>query len=132
MKVLLDSCAFVDLSTGADSLSQSAISAFQNIDNECYLSVASVWELGLKQSLGKLNFNIENAVKAAVVQGIKLLEIDLPITLAVNTLPYYHKDPFDRIIIASAKFNNMTIMTSDSIFKKYDLDIIRLRKDELN
>ena len=127
MRMLLDSCAFVDLATQADSLTERAISEYQNIHNDCYLSVATVWELGLKKSLGKLSFDIDAAVKMLDENGIKLLDINLPISLMVNKLPYHHKDPFDRIIITTAKINSMQIMTSDDIFSQYGVDIIQSR-----
>ena len=125
--MLLDSCAFVDLATQADSLTERAISEYQNIHNDCYLSVATVWELGLKKSLSKLSFDIDAAVKMLDENGIKLLDINLPISLMVNKLPYHHRDPFDRIIITTAKINSMQIMTSDDIFSQYGVDIIQSR-----
>lgn len=126
MKVLLDSCAFVDLALNADSLTTSAKLAFREYD--IYLSVASVWELGLKESLGKLDFDITRAVDLLPENGIKILDISLPVTLLVNKLPYHHKDPFDRIIIATAKASSLSVMTSDIVFEKYDLDLIRSRE----
>lgn len=126
MKVLLDSCAFVDLALNADSLTTSAKLAFREYD--IYLSVASVWELGLKESLGKLDFDITRAVDLLPENGIKILDISLPVTLLVNKLPYHHKDPFDRIIIATAKASSLSVMTSDIVFEKYGLDLIRSRE----
>lgn len=127
MKILLDSCAFIDLALNADSLTEQAQVAYQNSDNDIYLSVATVWELGLKRSLGKLNFDIARAFDLLPQNAIKIMDITLPITLLVNELPYHHKDPFDRIIIATAKINDMSIMTSDTIFEAYGLDIIDSR-----
>jgi len=125
VKILLDSCAFVDLAINADSLTQPAKVAYQNSD--VYLSVATVWELGLKRSLGKLNFDMTRAIDLLPQNAIKIIDITLPVTLLVNELPYHHKDPFDRIIIATAKVNDMSIITSDTIFEKYGLDIIHSR-----
>jgi PIN domain nuclease of toxin-antitoxin system len=125
MKILLDTCAFVDLAINANSLTENAKIAY--LTHEIHLSVASIWELGLKKSLGKLDFNIAGAVELLQQNDIKLLDITLPTTLLVNQLPYHHKDPFDRIIIATAQVNDMTLMTSDSIFDEYDLDIIHSR-----
>ena len=77
--------------------------------------------------MGKLSFDIDAAVKMLDENGIKLLDINLPISLMVNKLPYHHKDPFDRIIITTAKINSMQIMTSDDIFSQYGVDIIQSR-----
>lgn len=127
MKFLLDSCAFIDIAINVPNLSKKAIAVFENVENEICLSVASVWELGLKKSLGKLDFDIKAAVDLANDNAIQILNIDLPISLLVNELPYYHKDPFDRIIIATAKINDAQIITSDGIFKKYGLKTIQSR-----
>ena len=127
MKILLDSCAFIDIALNAESLTENAKAAYQNSDNDIYLSVATVWELGLKKSLGKLNFDIARAIELLQQNGIKILDITLPVTLLVNELPYHHKDPFDRIIIASAKINGMSVMTSDTIFKAYGVNTIDSR-----
>ena len=127
MKFILDSCAFIDIAINAATLSGEALSAYQSEDNELYLSVATVWELGLKRSLGKLDFDITGAIDLLSQNGINILDITLPVSLLVNQLPYHHKDPFDRIIIATAKCNNAGIITSDTIFNQYDVKIINSR-----
>lgn len=127
MKFILDSCAFIDIAINAASLSGEALSAYQNEDNELYLSVATVWELGLKRSLGKLDFDITGAINLLSQNGINILDITLPVSLLVNQLPYHHKDPFDRIIIATAKCNNAGIITSDTIFNQYGVKIVNSR-----
>ena len=127
MKFILDSCAFIDIAINAPTLSSEALSVYQNEDNELYLSVATVWELGLKRSLGKLDFDITGAIELLAKNGINFLDITLPVSLLVNQLPYHHKDPFDRIIIATAKCNNARIITSDVIFGQYDVELINSR-----
>jgi PIN domain nuclease of toxin-antitoxin system len=127
VKFILDSCAFIDIAINAPTLSSEALSVYQNEDNELYLSVATVWELGLKRSLGKLDFDITGAIELLAKNGINFLDITLPVSLLVNQLPYHHKDPFDRIIIATAKCNNARIITSDIIFGQYDVEIINSR-----
>lgn len=127
MNILLDSCAFVDIAIDSDSLTKDAIAAYQNSQNDIYLSVATVWELGLKKSLGKLSFDINGAIELLGKNGIKTPEITLPVTLLVNELPYHHKDSFDRIIVATAKIHDLTVMTSDPVFAQYGLEIIHSR-----
>ena len=97
------------------------------MENDLFLSVASVWELGLKRSLGKLDFDITGAIDLLSQNGIAILDITLPVALLVNELPYHHKDPFDRIIIATAKIGDMSIVTSDTIFSEYGLGIVNSR-----
>ena len=128
MKYILDSCAFIDFAIGAKTLTKNAISAYQDPKNSIYLSVASIWELGLKRSLGKLGFDIASAIDVLDKNAIHVLDITLPITLLVNELPYHHKDPFDRVIIATAKILGGTIVTSDKVFAQYGVHILNSRR----
>lgn len=127
MRYILDSCALIDIAVAAPTLTKDAVAAYQNTDNPIYISVASIWELGLKRSLGKLAFDINGAIDLLSNNGIKILDITLPITLLVNELPYHHKDPFDRIIIATAKTHDTAIITSDQVFAKYGMEMINSR-----
>ena len=127
MKILLDSCALVDIAIGASSLTEEAKALFEDTENEIFVSSASIWELGLKKSLGKLDFDVDGAVALFSDLGIKVLDVTLSVVLLVNKLPYHHKDPFDRVIIATAKQEGMTVVTSDAVFADYALDIILSR-----
>lgn len=127
MNLLLDSCALLDLAIGAQSLTEQAKAGFEDPENTIYLSAASIWELGLKRSLGKLEFDVTGIVSLLPGMGIEVLSIDMQIALLVNQLPYHHKDPFDRIIIATAKAQSLSVITSDTQFSNYGLDIIASR-----
>ena len=127
MRYILDSCALIDIAVAAPTLTKHAVSAYQNTDNTIFVSVASIWELGLKRSLGKLAFDINGAIDLLSNNGIKILDITLPITLLVNELPYHHQDPFDRIIVATAKIHDTAIITSDKVFAKYGMEMINSR-----
>jgi len=128
VKCILDSCAFIDIAIGAPTLSRELISIYRDIENDLFLSIASIWELGLKRSIGKLDFDITGAVDLLSKNGIGLLDITLPVVLLVNELPYHHKDPFDRIIIATAKINNLAIVTSDDFFSAHGVETINSRQ----
>ena len=117
----------MDIAIGASSLTNEAKASFETPDNEIFISAASIWELGLKKSLGKLDFDVEGAVALFPSLGIKVIDVTLPIVLLVNKLPYHHRAPFDRVIIATAKHEEMTVVTSDSVFADYALDIILSR-----
>jgi len=127
VKFILDSCAFIDIAVNAPTLTPAAISVYQDTGNSIFLSVASIWELGLKRSTGKLDFDVAGAIKLLSDNGIIIIDITLPVSLLVNELPYHHKDPFDRIIIATAKYHDMAIITSDNIFKKYGIEVVNSR-----
>ncbi|HEY7771544.1 MAG TPA: type II toxin-antitoxin system VapC family toxin [Marinagarivorans sp.] len=127
MNLLLDSCAMLDIAVGAPTLTEQAKSGFENATNNVYLSSASIWELGLKRSLGTLDFDVAGLAALLPSMGIQVLDIDLQIALLVNQLPYHHKDPFDRIIISTAKAQSLTVITSDAIFAEYGVDVIACR-----
>lgn len=127
MKLLLDSCALLDLAMAAPTLTESAKINFANPNNEIFVSVASIWELGIKRSLGKLDFDVTGLAPLLAPMGIQVIDIDLAAVLLVNQLPYHHKDPFDRIIISVAKKRSLTVMTSDAIFSEYGVEVIASR-----
>lgn len=94
-----------------------------------HLSLASVWELGIKVSIGKLIIANEEDVDAYVARINSLLGATLiPITTrdvqTVTTLPWLHKDPFDRMLIAQARTLNIPIITADPHFKAYSIETI--------
>ncbi|MEN9568581.1 MAG: hypothetical protein RLZZ69_3777, partial [Cyanobacteriota bacterium] len=92
-----------------------------------YLSMASLWEMSIKFNLGKLRLdpNYEEFVEREVItSSIKLLEIELEHLRINAALPFHHRDPFDRIIIAQAVVENLPIISVDSAFYKYSVTLI--------
>lgn len=89
-------------------------------DNRIFVSVASIWEIAIKRNLKKIriDFEIETSIKKA---DIEILPIEIAHALETEKLPSYHKDPFDRILIAQAIIENLTIITTDSKIKKYEV-----------
>jgi PIN domain nuclease of toxin-antitoxin system len=111
-----------------EKLNKTALTILQDAEAVLYLSAASVWEIAIKAAIGKLalpekpdNF-VANATRA-------LRLVALPITplhaLAVFELPAYHGDPFDRMLIAQALVENLTLLTVDRVFQKYNLQVIQ-------
>ena len=94
----------------------------ENEGHEKYLSVASLWEVAIKVSLGKLE--ISQPIDRMVPEEINILYLEIPHILKVQVLDFHHRDPFDRMIIAQAISENMTVMTHDGRFKMYDIDLI--------
>jgi PIN domain nuclease of toxin-antitoxin system len=97
-------------------------SIFYSPDNEIFVSIASLWEMTIKQSLGKLDFegSIEDfAADLEMRHGFTLLPI-IPTDLSrLQTLPHHHGDPFDRLLIAQALEQGATAVTNDRNWKKY-------------
>ena len=126
MRLLLDSHAFVWVKTAPDILSDQARAAIIDPDNEAFVSLASAWELWIKHARKPiavfapvLDAGAPSFLQAATESGIGLLEITLEHVAAATRLPRVHGDPFDRMIIAQAMLERLTIVTRDPVLKRY-------------
>jgi PIN domain nuclease of toxin-antitoxin system len=129
MKFLLDTSIFLWSLDAFQGLNKQAQEIFTR-GEELYLSAASSWEIVVKYGIGKLKLPTapEQHIPDALVKfSIRALPITLMHTLAVGNLPYHHKDPFDRILIAQARTENMVLMTEDSEISKYPVEIFWCR-----
>ena len=88
------------------------------------MSAASAWEISIKTALGKLRFDGDlTAVLKAV--GFDPLAIDVEHALAAGALPPVHRDPFDRMLVAQARAEGLTVVTRDDVFESYDVPTLR-------
>ena len=120
MAVLLDTQAFLWWVTDDRRLSKRAARAIAG--TECLLSVASCWEMAIKASLGKLSLpgSIDRFVQEQLeVNGFNLLAISLEHLGGVAALPFHHRDPFDRLIAAQSLADELSLVSSDPIFRRY-------------
>jgi len=126
MKLLLDTHAFLWFLAGDSLLSKKARTFIENPKNEKYISIAAFWEIAIKQSLGKLTLDVSFAeLKSETTKnGFQILPITFDDTLRLTTLPFHHRDPFDRIIISQAMENDLTLLSCDSNFNLYDLKLV--------
>ena len=127
MKLLLDTHAFLWINEDSERLSQTVKDLCCSGEHEFYLSMASPWEMQIKHQLGKLSLAmpVEELVnKNRLENNIQLLTIDLPHISYLKQLPTHHKDPFDRIMIAQAIIQKLTIVTVDHAFAKYPVATI--------
>jgi PIN domain nuclease of toxin-antitoxin system len=127
MKLLLDTHTFLWLVEGSPNLSKVAQAALAAPANELFLSVASVWELAIKTGNKKLALSdpLDAFVgKWTVTYQIASLSIDTPHALAVVGLSDHHRDPFDRILIAQALVEGMTLVSADAKFAPYSVPIL--------
>ncbi len=127
MRLLLDTHTFLWLVEGSPSLSAAALAALTDPANELYLSVASIWELAIKTGNKKLV--LSDPLDAFVGKWTAAYQLaPLPITtshpLALVGLPDHHRDPFDRILIAQAMVEGMTLVTADSKFAPYSVPVL--------
>ena len=127
MKYLLDTTVFVWSMKEPEKLNHPALAILEDSEQEVFLSAVSSWEIVIKVAIKKLTLPKEPAQLIPEALG-KLTTRSLPIThvhsLAVTELPAHHNDPFDRMLIAQARSENMVLMTADSIMGKYPVDIL--------
>ena len=122
MKLLLDTQSWLWWFAQPERLSEEAITHIADETNELWFSVASVWEIGIKVAIGKLPLPEppDRYISSRMGQlGVKLLEIKATHALRAAALPLYHRDPFDRMLIAQAQLEDMTLVSADAIFRLY-------------
>ena len=121
MKYLLDTHVALWLFGGNEKLSQNARGIIFDTDNEIYVSIISAWEVAIKVSIDKLDFEggSEAFLNAIEANNIDLVGVDREQIKTVEKLPFIHRDPFDRLIVASALVEGLTIITDDDNIKKY-------------
>jgi len=126
MRVLLDTHAFLWFMAGDARLSQKAREAMSDENAELFLSAASVWEMAIKAALGRLQLPLPVAdyVAEKIHDGFQVMPIDWVHAAAVQKLPFHHRDPFDRLIIAQAQIEKLPLVSGDRTFRKYDIHLI--------
>ena len=130
MQVLLDTHALIWFFSGNEKLNGTARNLIEDINNIKYISVASVWEMAIKQSQGKLTLSVslEHYIAEKLqLEDFNLLQIKLSHLNLVCQLPFYHKDPFDRLLIAQSIVENIYIISQDSIFNLYPIIIFLIK-----
>ncbi|USR90243.1 type II toxin-antitoxin system VapC family toxin [Phormidium yuhuli AB48] len=92
-----------------------------------HLSIVSLWEITIKTSLGKLELAIpleQIVINFILPSGIQILPIRLSHLLILQTLPFHHRDPFDRLLISQAKSEGLTLVSGDGMFEQYEVKIL--------
>lgn len=128
MKLLLDTHIFIRWADQPEKLSETALSALEDEANTLLLSVASVWEMQIKIQLGKLKLSLplkELIESQQAANDLQLLPVGLAHVLALEALPSYHKDPFDRLLIAQSIEEDMTLVSADSKFSAYSVKLLQ-------
>ncbi|MDJ0595770.1 MAG: type II toxin-antitoxin system VapC family toxin [Pleurocapsa sp. MO_226.B13] len=127
MRLLLDTCCWLWWLSDTQKLSEQQLNALISRQNQLFLSVATLWELSIKISNGKLTIpqSLDKLVaKECPQDNIKILDIKPIHGINAGSLPLHHKDPFDRMIITQGNMENLTIVTSDAIFQEYDISVL--------
>ena len=125
MNLLLDTHTFLWFIAGDSTLSKEARSAIEGENNNLYMSVASLWEIAIKVSIDKLMLSepFETLIPEQLAEnGIELLDISVEHTALIASMPFHHRDPFDRLIAAQAKVEQMTLVSMDDVFDAYGVN----------
>lgn len=127
MKVLLDTHVLLWMFGRSNRLSDTAQTVLSDRENDLLFSIAGYWEVGIKVSIGKLILadGWEKSIPQEMTRNrISWLPIAPPHVFGVSQLPWYHRDPFDRLLIVQAMMEEATILTSDSYFRDYDVSLM--------
>jgi PIN domain nuclease of toxin-antitoxin system len=128
MRLLLDTHVFIWWADNPEKLSPAALAALEDEGNELLLSVASVWEMQIKIQLGKVKLSVplKDLVKnQQETNNLTVSPVALPHVLALDALPFHHKDPFDRLLIAQSIEEDLTLVTADSQFSAYSVKLLQ-------
>ncbi len=126
MNLIIDTHATIWFITEDKTLPTNVKALIEDSSNLCFVSVASLWEMGIKHTLGKLDLKVglERIFELIDQSGLTILPITTTHILSNTTLEFHHRDPFDRLIIAQAKSEGLTVVSKDSVFKDYNIDLI--------
>lgn len=124
MRLLLDTSAFLWWVTADERLGPRARAAVADSETPVFVSAVSAWEIAIKRSLGKLE--VEGDVGSLIEQeDFEELPIRVVHAREAESLPPYHRDPFDRMLIAQSRHEGMVLLTGDRTFVKYEVQLLR-------
>ena len=123
MRYLLDTHAIIWYFDNLSKITPTAEEIINNNDNNIYISSVSLWEIAIKLNLGKLtvNFTFDELLDDIRSGDFNILQIEDDYLKSLSSLPVIHKDPFDRLLIATALAEDLTVITTDENIQKYDV-----------
>ncbi|MDB9375421.1 type II toxin-antitoxin system VapC family toxin [Nodularia sphaerocarpa] len=126
MMFLLDTHTFIWYVTDNSRLSNQVLELINDENNQIFLSVASLWEIAIKQSIGKLTFNQPLPFEIFITQQLNLndfslVDIKISHVAVISSLTLHHRDPFDRLLIAQSIVENIPLLSADQIFDAYPI-----------
>jgi PIN domain nuclease of toxin-antitoxin system len=127
MKYLLDTHAFLWWIADPAKLSAVARDVIKDKQHQLFFSAASAWELAIKVGLGRISLPLNPAdfiLEQMAVNSMQPLAVTIPHALHTSTLPPHHRDPFDRLIVAQARLEDMSLISVDPELRKYDVPIV--------
>jgi PIN domain nuclease of toxin-antitoxin system len=120
---LLDTQALLFWRSGEGPVGRSARRVLRSEEATLHFSVASIWEISIKRSIGKLEMDVatRDFIDTAVAAGVRLLEIRPAHLYRLEALPWHHRDPFDRLLAAQALEEDLAVIGKDAVFERYGL-----------
>lgn len=121
MKLLLDTHLLLWAAGSPERLSATTRTLLEAPENELFFSAASLWEIAIKRGLGRNDFQVDARVlrRGLLDNGYNELPITSEHSVAIDTLPPLHKDPFDRILVAQAMVEGIVLLTADALVARY-------------
>ncbi len=123
MRILVDTHIFLWMLSSPEKLSETRRYEIESSTNELYLSAISIAEMMIKHSIGKIKINFDPIDMASKI-GLELLSFSGEEAMVLKALPFHHRDPFDRMLIAQSLTNKLALMSDDKKFLHYDCRII--------
>lgn len=123
MKLLVDTHALIWAARDPGRLSERAHDELRNPENDVWVSAVSGWEIALKRARGRLRFPDPDR-KMLSTLGFRELPVSLVHAAELAILPDHHRDPFDRMLIAQARHERFTLVSTDRVFDDYDVDLV--------
>jgi PIN domain nuclease of toxin-antitoxin system len=124
LRILLDTHAFLWFILDDPQLSVQADSLISDSNNEVAISPASYWEIAIKISIGKYSLPEPYAIfmeREISLNNFLILPIEPKHTAVITTLPFYHKDPFDRLLVAQALVEDLLVISADAVLDQYGI-----------
>jgi PIN domain nuclease of toxin-antitoxin system len=125
LKILLDTHVLLWWLAGDTALPGNASDAIADSDSEVFVSAATAWEIAIKKAAGRLEAP-DDLLEALDANDFGTLPITTPHALAAGNLPAHHSDPFDRMLIAQAQLERLTLVSLDRRFSAYEVELLRL------
>jgi PIN domain nuclease of toxin-antitoxin system len=123
MNLLLDTHALLWWMDNSKHLGRRALAHLKDSKNTVWISAVCIWEVSIKTSIGRLKLKapFEEGIQLELDQGFRSLPVNLAHAFAVGGLSLHHNDPFDRLLIAQAQCENLTLLTADPLMDAYDV-----------
>ena len=126
MELLLDTHTLVWFLNGDEKLPKNVRAAIEDSNNTTMVSIATIWEISIKISLDKFRFpmGFKRFLEMVDENGFEILPITFEHAMIISTLEFIHRDPFDRLLVAQCKSDNLILATKDEYIKQYNIQTI--------